>query len=52
MRDVLRPCRNVPGVLDAATYTFVADSAQVYIALGSSARWEQDESFRFVAGVR
>jgi hypothetical protein len=36
--------------IDAATYTFVAASARVYIALGNSARWEQDESSRSVAG--
>jgi hypothetical protein len=51
MRDVLRLCRSVPGLLDAATYAFVAVSARVYIALGRSARWERDESSRSVAGV-
>jgi glycosyltransferase involved in cell wall biosynthesis len=51
MRDVLRLCRSVPGLLDAATYAFVAVSARVYIALGRSAGWERDESSRSVAGV-
>jgi glycosyltransferase involved in cell wall biosynthesis len=52
MRDVFRLCRSLPGILDAATYTFVAVSARVYIALGRSARWERDESSRSVAGVK
>jgi glycosyltransferase involved in cell wall biosynthesis len=52
LRDVLRLCRSVPGVVDAATYAFVAVSARVYIALGSSARWERDESSRSAAVVR
>jgi glycosyltransferase involved in cell wall biosynthesis len=52
LRDVLRLCRSVPGVVDAATYAFVAVSARVYIALGRSARWERDESSRSAAVVR
>ena len=52
MRDVFRLCRSVPGILDAATYTFVAVSARAYIALGRSARWERDESSRSVASAR
>src|SRR5919106_2540452 len=44
VRDVLRLCRSLPGILDAVTYAFVAVSARVHIALGRSARWERDES--------
>jgi hypothetical protein len=46
LRDVLRLCRSPSGVVDAATYTFVAISARAYLALGRSARWERDESSR------
>jgi glycosyltransferase involved in cell wall biosynthesis len=46
LRDVLRLCRSPSGLVDAATYAFVAISARVYIALGRSARWERDESSR------
>ena len=51
MRDVFRLCRSLTGLLDAATYTFVAVSARAYIALGRPARWERDESSRSVSGV-
>jgi glycosyltransferase involved in cell wall biosynthesis len=51
LRDVVRLCRSVPGVLDAATYAFVAVSARIYNVLGPAARWERDESSRSVTGV-
>jgi hypothetical protein len=42
----------VPGVLDAATYAFVAVSARIYNVLGPAARWERDDSSRSVMGVQ
>jgi glycosyltransferase involved in cell wall biosynthesis len=52
LRDVFRLCGSLSGLLDAVTYTFVAVSARVYIALGRSVRWERDESSRSAASVR
>jgi glycosyltransferase involved in cell wall biosynthesis len=51
VRDMLRLCRSLPGVLDAATYAFVAVSARLYNAFGATARWERDESSRSIASV-
>jgi hypothetical protein len=51
LRDVLRLCHSLSGVFDAATYTFVAITARIYIAAGRSARWERDESSRSAGSV-
>jgi glycosyltransferase involved in cell wall biosynthesis len=51
LRNMLLLCRSPSGVLDAATYAFVAVSARVYNAFGRSARWERDESSRTVTTV-
>lgn len=50
-RDVLKLCRSVPGLVDAATYAFVAIAARAYVALGRPARWERDESSRTVTAA-
>jgi hypothetical protein len=52
LRDVMRLCDSVPGVLDAATYALVAVSARIYNVLGPAARWERDDSSRSVTGVQ
>jgi glycosyltransferase involved in cell wall biosynthesis len=49
LRDMLRLCRSLPGALDAAAYAFVAVSARLYNAFGTTARWERDESSRSIA---
>jgi glycosyltransferase involved in cell wall biosynthesis len=50
VRDLLRlGGGSVAGMLDAATYAFVAVSARAYIAVGRSTRWERDDSSRTAA---
>lgn len=51
LRDVLRLCRSLSGVVDATTYAFVAIAARAYVALGRPARWERDESSRAVTAA-